>query len=132
MSDERDILRRSVELRVPVFPRDTSAREKIDALEEHVLLSAYIRGDLAEARLDAYEALDTVEDKWVKMDGWDFALEGGRTRDNIIAAKRETEPETYDEMQRLKRRISRISEEMKRHDEDVSTVSRAYTMVTGS
>lgn len=132
MTDTRDILRRSIELRVPVFPRGTGNGEKIAALEEYMLLSAWYRGELAEARLDAKEALDAKEERWNAIDNLAFYLgRTPKTQNDFEEARRESEPGLHKEIKTLRDRVERLWDEMERLDREATICSRAYTMVVG-
>lgn len=123
----------SIELRVPVFERGTAPRMKIDALEEYLLLSAHVQGDLTEERLDWMSRLVPLKDEWDHLPQEDWGhLRRTRTETAVTHAKRQVRPELYDDMMDIDWMIKRLTEEIDRMERDASKCSRAYTMITGT
>lgn len=123
----------SLGLRVPVFERTAPPRQKIDALEEYLLLSANVQGDLTEERLDWMSRLVPLSSEWehIPQEEWGH-LRRTRTETAVTHAKREARPDLYDEMMDIEWMIKRLTEEIDRMERDATKVSRAYTMITGT
>lgn len=121
----------SVGLRCPVFARGTSPRERIESLEEHMLLSAYTQGDLTEERLDWMARLVPVERDWdaVIVSKEDLR---SRTEKAVTAAKAQLRPDLYRAKTDAEWMIARLSEEIDRMEKDAARCSRAYTMISGN
>lgn len=128
-----EALKKSIELRVPVFERGAPPAMKISALEDHLLLSAHVQGDLTEERLDWMAALVPLQDQWdhVPEDEWRH-LRRTRTETAVKHAKREVRPELYDKIMDHEWMIKRLTEEIDRLERHASVCSRAYTMLTGT
>lgn len=124
-------LNTSIGLRVPVFERGTAPRTRIEALEEYLLLSANVQGDLTEERLDWLSRLVPLQDRWDHLEGWE-ELKQTRTEGGVRDAKRRVDPDLYDEIQDHQWMVKRLTEEIDRMERDATKVSRAYTMLTGT
>lgn len=118
---------------MPVFARGTTPSAKIVELEEYLLLSASVQGDLTEERFDWMSRLVPVEDEWehLPQEEWGH-LRRTRTETAVMHAKRVARPELYDDIQDMKWMIKRLTEEIDRMERDATKCSRAYTMITGS
>lgn len=123
----------SLGLRVPVFARTAAPREKIEALEEYLLLSASVQGDLTEERFDWMTRLVPIQDEWDHMpeEEWGHHRRT-RTETAVKHAKRIARPPLYDEIMDIEWMIKRLTEEIDRMERDATKCSRAYTMITGS
>lgn len=117
-------------LRVPVFEKGTPSRAKVDALEEYTLLSAYWQGECHQERLGEHGKLDDAQHEWDHLAGWE-AFRRSKTETAVEDAKRQIRPDLYDTIQRTKRLVARLSEEIDRLERDAAKVSRAYTMIVG-
>jgi hypothetical protein len=126
-----DCLTVSLGLRVPVFEKDKSPREKIDELESYLLLSAYTQGELTEERMTWLVGAVVLQMKWDHLDGWQH-LRRTRTELAVRDAKRQIAPELYDRLQANEWMVKRLSEEIDRMERDATKISRAYTMITGA
>lgn len=131
----RDLLYTAAKLRTPNFrsengsPR-TPPGQKIEKLEDHLLLVARWRGALEEGRLYMFDAVKTLEDQWDQITGWE-TIRVGKTEKSIVDAKRKLKPELYDGIREGKWLIARLTEQIRRLERDEEhVVSRAYTMLT--
>lgn len=123
----------SLGLRIPVFARDTPPRQKIDALEEYLLLSAFTQGELSEERFDWKARLVPLEAEWEHIPDHEWqAHRRTRTETAVKHAKRIARPKLYDEIQDVEWMVKRLTEEMDRMERDATKVSRVYTFITGS
>lgn len=125
-----DPLEVALSLRVPVFARGASARQKSDAMEEFMLLSAYWQGEMNEARHTLLVEAAPLQDEWDKLDGWQPFREG-RTDQSVDAAKRVIREDLWDALQEKRRKVRYLSNEIDRLERDAAKVSRAYTMLAG-
>lgn len=130
MKDISSALQLASALRVPVFQRGTAVREKIDALEEYMLLSSYQAGELHEERLTRYREVAEVESEWAEMTGYEM-LQRGKTDTAREEAKKQLRPELWDILREQRWHVARLTEEIDRLDRDANRVSRAYTIMTG-
>jgi hypothetical protein len=126
-------LRLSLAMRVPTFERDQAPRSKISELEDFMLRSAEMQGDLARERVERMADLVPIESEWDHIPDEEWR-EHRRTRTEtaVTHAKRLVRPELYDQIQDHEWMIKRLTEEMERLDRCDAVVSRVYTMVTGS
>lgn len=117
-------------LRVPVFQRGTAPRQRVDALEEFLLLSAFHQGNMSEERLGLFDELRDLEDEWEVVADWE-EHRVGTTIASIDEAKKVVRPRLWQEI-RLKRwQVKRLTEEIDRLERDATKVSRAYTLISG-
>lgn len=120
----------SAALRVPLFKPDTPRSERVNQLEDYMLLSAYWLGECHSERLESYQELGRLEEQWGEVTTWDL---GSRvTQAQVEEAKRNVDPECWTSMKRARWRVDRLSEEIERLDRDATKVSRAYTLITGT
>lgn len=118
-------------LRVPVFQRETAPREKIDQLEEYMLLSAYFAGELHRERLEHHQRVADLQLEWDHLAGWE-PFRRSKTETAVEDAKRQLRPDLYDAIADARWAIARLSEEIDRLERDATKVSRTYTFITGS
>lgn len=121
----------SLGLRVPVFEKGKSPREKIDELESYLLLSAYTQGELTEERMGWLVGRVVLQTEWDHLDGWQ-QYKRTRTELAVRDAKRHIRPDLYDRLQANEWMVKRLGEEIDRMERDATKVSRAYTMITGA
>lgn len=122
------------DLRVPVWDRNGTEPIKVlvDQLAEFMLLSAYVAADLHSERLDDYLELRPKQLEWDHLEGWEM-LRQGKTDSSREEAKRGLRPELHEEIDELKFRIARLTDEIERLNRDAEkAVSRAYTILTGT
>lgn len=126
-----EVLKKAADLRIPEVPRALGPRARIEALEDHLLLTAFHQGELEQARLEAHDALRIVEDAWDHLEGWEMAR---RTRTNagVDDAKRQFRPDLYDARRNAQWLVKRLGEQIERLERDAFKCSRAYTMATGA
>lgn len=76
---------------MPRLTPDMGSRERVDALEDHLNLTAVTRGELAETRLYAQGAAHELGREWDALEGWEVCLRCQRdaTQRDVDAAKRE-------------------------------------------
>lgn len=129
--EPRDPLEMAVAMRLPVFPPDTGARVKIDALESYILVSAFWSGEMNEERQVLMAAGATLQDQWDFLEGWEM-LRQGKTDESINEAKRALRPDLWSQLQATRRRVKALAEEIDRLERDYVKASRVYTLITGS
>lgn len=130
----QDILDRSLQgCRMPLWRRgEKSAAEKIEDLEEYILMTAFYRGELAEERNREEAALDDLDDRYAAIDIEWTAQGKPRTDKGVEAAKYDADPDTCRARTASQKRVKRLTAEMERLDRDATICSRAYTFITGS
>lgn len=118
---------------MPIWRRgQLGPRERIDILEEYMLLTAWFRGEIAKELNDTLEVLDEVEDAYDAID-ITWTIEGKpRTDKGVAAAKFEANQEVAHERNGLTKRVQRLKAEMDRLDREATICSRAYTLITGT
>ncbi len=130
MNPPSDAHRLASQLRVPCFPRDTPPRERVSALEEFMLVSAFHAGELHAERLGLYEQLEPLKREWDDLQGWE-AHARGKTDEARNSAKRIIRPDLHEPIADFAWSIRRLTEELDRLERDAAKVSRAYTMIAG-
>lgn len=130
----RELLYRAAKIMVPRFvgrEETPTARQKIDEMEDHLFLIARWRCSLEEARLWMHDATRKLEDEWEDIEGWQTVAEG-KTKQDVVNAKKTLKPELYDGIREGKFLIERLSEQVRRLERDEEqTISRAYTLISG-
>lgn len=126
-----DCLLTASRLRVPVFQPATTPRERMDALEEFMLLSAYWSGECHGARLELLGELHRLEREWAAITGWE-PFRQGKTDASVDQAKATLRPDLWNELVDKRWLVKRLSDEIDRLDRDATKVSRAYTMLQGA
>lgn len=131
MRDSSESFRKAQALRFPVWSDpQPGAGQKIQELEDHLMLGAYYDGELCTERHECYVALAVAQHGWHHLEGWE-PLRQGKTDASIALAKRTLRPDLFDAMEQEKWWIRRLSEEIDRIERDYSKASRLYTMLTG-
>lgn len=124
-------------LRMPRFDdRDTSGM-RTEKLENYLLLTSRVRGDLEEGRLYMQQALRDLDIQWKNLTGWELfapAETKARTGPAIERAKRMVDPAIADGIDEAKWLIARLTEQINRlsHMGDDQVASRIYTLIAGS
>jgi hypothetical protein len=137
LEEIRRALHAGAALRMPRFGPDTTSRERVDALEEYLNLTAVTRGDLDEARLYAHGVVLELGREWEAIEGWEAHLGRSRssaTQADIAAAKAEIRPELHDALTEARWLVARLTEQIDRlsHMGDDQVASRIYTLITGT
>ena len=130
-------LNSALPLRFPQFEEDESARNKVSAIGDYLLEVAYRRGELEEALLGATRLVEYFKDRIEHMEeGWEAFLPakavGKITRADVLTAKRQVAPQFFElgtEARQLKEAILR---QIARFEFEETTISRAYTVISGS
>lgn len=124
---EASVLWRSVNLHFPDLT-DCPAAQRAEKLQDHILATAVMRGELARLRLEAHVALRD------KRREWDHLLHGvtGKSKAELERRARQQNPKLYDAIEDAKWTIARATEEMDRHGgTEYESASRAYTLLSG-
>jgi hypothetical protein len=134
----RLVLAQALTMRSPRFEDGTGAKEKISSLEDYLLESAYMQGELEEAYHYLTYSIAHLKREIEEMTGYEAALPsrpaGRHTQADHLAAKRIAAPATFEAgaearqlMESVKRQIDRF-----RFEAGQGPISRAYTLITGS
>lgn len=118
---------------MPIFAHGTAAREKVNALEDYMLLSAFAEGALFTEKDRVEDLLQGVEEKWENVRGtsWHLGQSSRLTEAQLERERREDNEELWRERRDLKTRVRRIQEEIGRMERETKRCSRAYTFLTG-
>lgn len=134
LTEARRRLESALPIRIPLFDPNAQPRERIEALEDHILKTAWHRAELEEALYWTMEAGKLLRAQWDGVRGHEVAVRGSRaTKEQIDAAKAEIAPDVWEGLQEaryltdhLKRQIARLG------GSDYDAASRAYTMLNGA
>lgn len=132
----KDTLARNADVTMPRFHSGMEARDRVEALEDYLNLTAVTRAELEEARLWAHMALKELGDQWDRITGWGMHLpsSGRQTKDDVIAAKREINPDLHAALTEARFLVERITEQIDRLGSrmgDDQVASRLYTLIAG-
>jgi hypothetical protein len=125
----------AAKLLLPRFDEKPGVMEKVSKLEDHALLSARWRGRLEEGRLYMEEVLHRFIVQWEKLEGWEVHLRRRSkemTKDDIIQAKRNTNPVLWENISDTKHLVAMLSAAIRRLEKDEERGSRVYTFLTGN
>lgn len=136
LDEIRTVLHSAAKVAMPRFTEDMSGRERVEALEDYLNLTAVTRAELDHARLYAHGALKDLGDEWDAIQGWGMHLSGnGRhTQADVTAAKAEIRPDLHSAMKEAKWLVDRITEQIDRlsHMGDDQVASRIYSLISGT
>lgn len=125
--DDTSTLARSVALRFPDLTQIENARERTEALQDHIVATAIMRGELAELRLHAHVSLQEALKSWRKID-----VRTARTGPQMDDVRRRQRPDLAERIDDAKWTIARCTEELDRHGgTEYDAASRAYTILSG-
>lgn len=120
-------------LRMPAMPDGMPAREKIEVLETYLLETAAARGLLEEARIMLEDAYEVIDEKWLKIVGYEPYLRGKpKSQIEIDEAKREVDPDLFYSRRKCRKLLRQVGNQVRRMERDDAACSRCYTMLTGS
>jgi hypothetical protein len=123
---EGSTLGRSVRLRFPDLSTCANPRERSEKLQEHIVATAIMRGELAELRLATHMALQEALKSWRKI------TVTGRTGPQNDEQRRRQRPDLADKIDDAKFIIARCTEELDRHGgTEYDSASRVYTILSG-
>lgn len=110
-------------------------QERIECLEDFMLLCAEARNRCENGRIVIAEGLRTVRDEWEAIEGWESFLPGGKrrkdaTRDDIIEARCQIKPELWPSIQKGEFLLRRLDQQISRFAKNEETISRLYTFAT--
>ena len=130
LDEAAETLGRALKLRAPRFTDDARGDFKVDKLQEFMLESAYIDGDLVEAKHFLRSFIAAQGRIWDAID-WKMAISKSRpTKQEIQDAKIALNPTLYEELRRAHRYRDGINDQIARIERDASKVSRVYTMLS--
>lgn len=128
-------LKAALPIRMPRFNPNLGAREKIEGLEDHILLVAFHRGECEEALYWVIEAKKVLKDRFDAIDGWQSFLRredrAKPSKEAIAAAKRQVDDGTYLALRDVQTMIEALGAQIKRFREEFESASRVYTLITG-
>lgn len=120
-------------LRIPSFPEDMPAAEKIAALEEHLLDTARWRAVMEALRIILEDDYEEIDDTWRNVTGYEMYLNGKpKSKEDIDEAKRQVNPDLFARRRKVIKLMRQVGNQIRRLEKDDAVVSRAYTMMTGS
>lgn len=127
-------------LRVPRFTAETPPKERVGALEDYLLGSAYMRGELIEARHWLRELEDALRQQIGELEGWEVMLPGrgakpagNPSKAHIQEAKQRAAPALFAAGREARKLLASVDDQIDRFEfEDKFVISRAYTFISGS
>lgn len=122
-------------IRVPRIDPNTHPRQKIQALEDYLTLTAWHRGELEDALWWLWTAENDLLEQWAGIEGYQEFLPSTakeRTQEAHKQAKRRVRPELYTSLQLCGRLKEGIGRQIRRLELDDRNVSRTYSLATGS
>lgn len=129
-------LHAALPLRVPIWNPQTTARGKVEALEDYLAQCAYKRADCEEALYWSWEAEKVLRREWEGIEGWEALLPSKArsrpTEAHVTRAKARVKPETYASLSEVKTLIEGLDRQCKRLTRDEETCSRRYSLLSGS
>lgn len=131
-------LKDAIEQRVPRIDPNIPMRQRIEAMENYMVETAYHRGQLEEAFYWTDEAYKVLKREWDDIQGWEPFLSkqqrsgSGPTQDAIRLAKKNINRDLHDSIQESKRIMEALGRQIRRLEFDYNTLSRVYTLMTGS
>lgn len=129
----KEMINDAARLRMPEFPEDIEAHDKIEALEDYLLETARIRHDLELGRLFLEDAWEGIDDQWRDVKGYEVFLNGKpKTIQEVDEAKRQVEPDLFFSRRRCIKLLRQLGHQNRRMEHDDAVCSRAYTMLVGS
>ena len=110
-----------------------NARQKIDLIEDHIILAARWRAKVEEAMLYMQAGLKSLEDQWDEVEGWEnFRGNKETSQKSIVEAKRKVRPDLYDGIREAKWLIDKCLRQIRRLERDEEfACSRVYTFIMG-
>lgn len=130
------VLDEALELRMPYKREDDRPpRQKIAELEDHLLRSAHLNGDLVEAQHWLRLLTQTLADQWAALEGWQVALSGvtpaKATKAQVTAAKIQVAPQLHAAGVKAAQLRASVDAQIERLEREERVCSRAYTMMSG-
>jgi hypothetical protein len=128
------VLARALKLRSPVF-QDAEGAAKVSALEDFMLTSANVNGNLVEALYWVRQLEEKLADEVGGLAGWEVALKRPRAKASkveINAAKLAVAPQLFAAGRKARGLRQGIEDQIGRLERAERAVSRAYSMATGS
>lgn len=120
-------------VRMPTFPDDLPPKEKIEALEDHLLETARHRQTLCQAQLILEDSFEAIDEEWLSLEGWEVNLRGKpKSQGDIDEAKRVANSDLFFSRRRCLKLMRQVKNQITRMEKDDAAASRAYTMLTGS
>jgi hypothetical protein len=125
-------LARALPMRPPRFEPGTAPRVKVSAIEDYMLEAAYMHSELEEAYHWLSLLVEHFKAKVEAVEGYQVALPGGRyTQRDVLAAKRKVAPEVFAAGAEARQLRDSIQRQIARFEWENTTISRAYTIITG-
>lgn len=135
--------------REPISPLDTASQlrmpdvremrpaEKVSALEDYLIETAVVEGEVSEIRLTAQRQLRDAEKAWAAISGWEVNLKrpskaGDATGPEIDRAKAILQPDLWAVVEECRWLVPRCNEAIARTTNEAKRASRLYTFITGS
>jgi hypothetical protein len=129
LEEVRRVLHDAADLRMPARDPEQGRAQWIEALQDYLLDTARMRGDLESARLLMHETLRTLDSRWETMTGYQVG-HNLKSRADHDRAKLQANPGLHDARREAKFLVDRLSEQIERLGgmSDDQIVSRIYSM----
>jgi hypothetical protein len=132
----QDVLHRALPMRPPKFEPGTSGREKVSAIEDYLLESAYIHAELEEALHWLTALVEHFKEQIDAMQGWEVGLPSKPrdkiTRQDVLTAKRKLNPTPFEIGGDARRTRDSVLRQIARFEYDTTVISRAYSVISGA
>lgn len=136
LADIEAALARALPFRVPRFEPGLGARQKVSQLEDFMLSSALVNGDLVEARHFLRLLEQDLSDRWDQVQGWEVVAppkaRAKLTVADIDRAKHAVEPTLWDARRKAQTLRLSVDDQITRMEADQRVASRAYSMLSGT
>jgi hypothetical protein len=136
LEEIRATLYGAAEVTMPRFTEEMGPRERVEALEDYLNLTAVTGAQLEHARLCAHGALKALGDQWDEIQGWGMHVpsNGRSTQADITAAKAEIRPDLHAGIKEAKWLVHRLTEQLDRLSKmgDDQVASRIYSLISGT
>jgi phosphoglycerate-specific signal transduction histidine kinase len=130
----REVLAANADATMPRFHPGMEVRDRVEALEDYLNLTAVARAELDRARLMISATYQRLSEQWTQIEGWQINLPDGRrapTQADIREARRLCRPDLHDALAEARWLTDRLSEQIHRLELDDKAASRLYTIITG-
>lgn len=126
-------LHKAMVIRIPIFDPGTPPRQKVSALEDHILLCAFHRAECEEALYWCVEAGKAIRAQFEeRTQGYNVGLKSRPTKEDVERARAELAPDLHHSLQEARDLVEALRRQVYRlGGSDYDAASRAYTLLSG-
>lgn len=136
LDEIRQTLALALPVRTPTFEHGTPAHQRVAGIEDYMFDAAVHHGSLVEARHWLRHAEDELRRKVDEMQGWEQFMSrrgsGAPTRPEIDRAKRQLDPGLFAAGREVRLLRGSVDDQIARFEFEQSTLSRVYSLISGS